>query len=307
MQQLSDATNQDTHFYRGKDLGSRESYHPELAQAIDERGSKWTDETFYHDLFAEAPIACFSVGVDGRIRAANRCALELVGYRAPELIGRAVFDLYADTPEGKTKAQEQFLLFRSGAEICGAELEMRHADGRSVWITLSAKPIRDRTGQVAVSCSVVQELQKNSSSTAARLEQHHAGPSFGSDSESFARGLDRGPKREFLERFVIKSGSTSHFVRMEDIDWVRGAGNYVELHIGKSAYLMRKTMNALQTKLDPRRFLRIHRSVIVNVERIKEIRPWHYGDHRIVLFDGTQLTLKRCHSAKLEQLVGEPV
>jgi len=94
---------------------------------------------------------------------------------------------------------------------------------------------------------------------------------------------------------------------MEDIDWVGAAGNYVELHVGKKSHLMRTTMHTLEARLDPRRFLRIHRSVIINVERIKELRPWHYGDNKIVLFDGTQLTLKHCHSEKLERLVGEPV
>ena len=84
------------------------------------------------------------------------------------------------------------------------------------------------------------------------------------------------------------------------------AGNYVELHIGPKSHLIRKTMNDLEAKLDPHRFLRVLRTAIVNIERIKELRPWHYGDHKIVLFDGTQLTLKRCYGEKLEQLVGEP-
>jgi len=271
------------------------------------KAGEWNNERLYRDLFVEAPIACFSVGVDSRIRAANKQALGLVGYKLSEVLGRPVLDLYADTPAGKIKAQEQFLMFRSGAEIRGAELEMRGADGRSVRIMLSAAPIRDHTGQVTASCSVVQEIQGKSLPAATRLEKDQPGASFENDTERFGLVRDRDLGLEIRKRFLVKSGSTSYFVRIEDIDWVGAAGNYVELHIGKKSHLMRKTMNALESKLDPRRFLRIHRSMIVNVERIKELRPWHYGDHRIVLFDGTQLTLKRCHSEKLEQWVGETI
>lgn len=257
-------------------------------------GAEWTSETFFRDLFAQAPLACFSVGVDGRIRAANRRALDLVGYEAPEIIGRPVLNLYADTPAGKTKAKRYFLLFRSGVEIRGAELEMRRAGGTSIWIRLFANPIRDRTGQVTASCSVVEEIQTS------RL-------SFESDSEGLDLTTDRGSARGPIKRFLIKSNGTCCFVRMDDIDWVSAAGNYVDLHIGNRSHLIRKTMNALEAELDRRRFLRIHRSVIVNIERIKEIRPWRYGDQKVVLVGGTQLTLKRCNTKKLEQLVGEPI
>ncbi len=281
--------------------------HPALRQAVEERGNECNGESFYRDFFAEAPIACFSVGVDGRVRAANRQALDLVGYRLPEVAGQSVLDLYADTSAGWVKAEEQFLRFRAGTEVHGAELEMRRADGTSVWITLSVRPIRERTGQVAASCSVVEEIQKKLRPAPRQLQQDHARVSFGSNGERFVQVNDFRPAQEHVKRLVIKARGNSYFVRVEDIDWVGAAGNYVELHIGPKSHLVRKTMNALEAKLDPHRFLRVHRTAIVNVERIKELRPWHYSDHRIVLFDGTQLTLKRCYSEKLEQLVGEPL
>jgi len=274
---------------------------------VQEKACEGSDQELYRDLFIEAPVACFSVGVDGRIRAANKQALRLTGYRRSEVVGRWVLDLYADTPAGKAKAEEQFLQFRSGAEIRRAELEMRRADGASVWIALSATPIRDRLGQVAASCSVVEEIRKSSLVGVARLQQHHTARLFESEGRSSHLAGDRGTARELTKRFLIKSSGGSYFVRIEDIDWIGAAGNYVELHIGNKSHLMRKTMNALEAKLDARQFLRVHRSAIVNVERIKELRPWHYGDHKIVLFDHTQLTLKRCHVEKLELLVGEPI
>lgn len=301
-------TKRHRHFhFGGKELQSGDLHNTALRQTAERKSRQWKGESFYRDLFAEVPIACFSIGVDRRIRAANRHALRLLGYRLSDIIGRPFLELYADTHEGKAKAEEQFLLFRSGAQIRRAELEMRRVDGTSLWIMLSASPIRDHTGQVAASCSVVEEIRKNSSLTTPPLEQDHEGLLFESGPEKFALIRDLRPGRELQKRFVIKSGGTSYFVRMDDIDWVGGAGNYVELHIGKKSYLMRKTMNALEIKLDSRRFLRIHRSAIVNVERIKELRPWHYGDRKIVLLDGTQLTLKRCYSDKLEQLAGESV
>lgn len=279
--------------------------HPALRRTIQEGSNECNDESFYRDLFAEAPIACFSVGVDGRIRAANRQALDFIGYRLSEVAGQSVLDLYADTSAGRVKAEEQFLQFRSGAEVHGAELEMRRANGTSLWITLSVRPIRERTGQVTASCSVVQEIQKELWPASRQLQQDHAWVSLASNGKRFALVDDFRPAREHVKRLVIKAGGHSYFVKVEDIDWVGAAGNYVELHIGPKSHLIRKTMNTLEAKLDPHRFLRVHRTAIVNVERIKELRPWHYGDHKIVLFDGTQLTLKRCHSEKLEQLVGE--
>ncbi len=110
-------------------------------------------EEQYRDLYEEAPNAYFSVGADSCIRRANRSAVELLGYSLDELIGRPVFNLYADTPNGKTKAQEVFQRFSAGQEIRGEELEMCRADGSNVWISLSVRPIRDTRGRVVLSRS----------------------------------------------------------------------------------------------------------------------------------------------------------
>jgi len=268
--------------------------------------SEWNDEGLYKDIFVEAPFACFSIGIDGRIRAANKQALGLLGYKLSEVLGRPVFDLYADTPAGKPKAEEQFLQFRSGSEVRATELQMRRVDGTSVWIGLSVKPIRDGTGRVTASCSVVEEITRQLSPLdLSQFQQDRDRLLFVSHARRFTPINDFRPSKELLNRFLIKSSGSSYFVKVEEIDWVGAAGNYVELHVGPKSHLMRKTMNTVEAKLDPQRFLRIHRSAIINVERIKELRPRRYGDHKIVLFGGTQLILKRCHTAKLEQMVGE--
>jgi PAS domain S-box-containing protein len=105
-------------------------------------------EQAYRDLYQEAPVAYVSVGTDGRIEKANRRAAELFGYGVGELTGRVVFDLYADTPNGKPKAREVFERFLAGRESMAEELECRAADGRQVWISLSVKPIRGARGQI---------------------------------------------------------------------------------------------------------------------------------------------------------------
>jgi len=115
-------------------------------------------EEQYRDLYEEAPNAYFSVGADGYIKRANRRARELLGYSRDELVGRPVFDLYADTPNGKAKARGVFQRFLAGEEIRDEELEMCRADGSRVWVSLSVRPIRDKEGQVIASRSVVADI-----------------------------------------------------------------------------------------------------------------------------------------------------
>jgi len=115
---------------------------------------------------------------------------------------------------------------------------------------------------------------------------------------------DLKPSSHRLERFVIKSGGRVFFVRAEEIDWIEAAGNYVKLHVGADAHLFRETMNALESQLDPGTFFRIHRSHIVNIERIKELQPWFNGEYVVFLSDGTRLTLSRGYREKLQERIG---
>ena len=108
-----------------------------------------------------------------------------------------------------------------------------------------------------------------------------------------------------LERFVIKAGGRVFFVRSDEIDWIEAAGNYVKLHVGADAHLFRETMNALESQLNPDTFYRIHRSHIVNIERVKELQPWFNGEYVVVLHNGTQLRLSRSYREKLEERLGK--
>ena len=103
-----------------------------------------------------------------------------------------------------------------------------------------------------------------------------------------------------MDRFVIKTGGRVFFVRAEDIDWIEAAGNYVKLHVGNEAHLFRETMNALESRLNADTFYRIHRSHIVNIERVRELQPWFNGEYVVFLKDGTRLTLSRGYREKLQ-------
>jgi two-component system, LytTR family, response regulator len=111
-------------------------------------------------------------------------------------------------------------------------------------------------------------------------------------------------RRQRSERLVVKSGGRIYFVRVDDIDWIEAAGNYVRLHVGKEAHLVREALTALEHRLDTGRFVRIHRSTIVNLERIRELQPAFHGDYVIILHDGTELTLSRSCRDQLEKSLG---
>lgn len=111
-------------------------------------------------------------------------------------------------------------------------------------------------------------------------------------------------RRKALDRIIIKSGGRVFFVRTDEIDWIEAAGNYLRLHVGETMHLLRDTMNGVETKLDTSQFVRIHRSTIVNVERIQELQPWFHGDYVVILRNGTQLTLSRSYRAKFQELFG---
>jgi|HubBroStandDraft_4_1064222.scaffolds.fasta_scaffold225273_2 two-component system LytT family response regulator len=106
-------------------------------------------------------------------------------------------------------------------------------------------------------------------------------------------------RKPCLDRLVIRSGGRVFFLRVDELDWVEAAGNYVRLHAGREEYLYRETMSRLEASLDPEKFARIHRSVIVNVERVKELHPLFRGDYAVILRDGRKLTLSKAYRDRL--------
>jgi two-component system LytT family response regulator len=102
------------------------------------------------------------------------------------------------------------------------------------------------------------------------------------------------------DRIAVRNSGRVVFIKLTDIDWIEAADNYVCLHCGRETHVVRETMNELEARLDPAQFLRVHRSSIVNLDRVRELQPWFRGDYRVVLRDGTQLTLTKNHREKLE-------
>jgi two-component system LytT family response regulator len=110
--------------------------------------------------------------------------------------------------------------------------------------------------------------------------------------------LDR--SRHELDRIAVRASGNVILVRMDDIDWIEAADNYACLHCGAQTHVLRETMSALEARLDAARFIRIHRSAIVNISKIKELQPWFRGDYRVLLQNGAQLTLSRSYREKLQ-------
>jgi two-component system LytT family response regulator len=104
---------------------------------------------------------------------------------------------------------------------------------------------------------------------------------------------DMGARQQTPERIVVKSDGEIVCLKPNEIDWAESAGNYVCLHVGGATHILRETITALESRLGPRQFMRVHRSTLVNVDRIKTLKPSLYGDYSILLRDGTKLTLSR--------------
>jgi two-component system LytT family response regulator len=111
--------------------------------------------------------------------------------------------------------------------------------------------------------------------------------------------------KEPIDRVTIKSSGRIYFLKTEEIDWVEGSGDYLCLHVGNKSHLIRETMGDFYAKLDSKKFLRIHRSTIVNIERIKDIQPLFKGEYIITLTSGIKLKSSRGYCRQLQTLLDE--
>jgi two-component system LytT family response regulator len=128
--------------------------------------------------------------------------------------------------------------------------------------------------------------------------ERRAGGDFGRRLRSALEEWKKASK--FTDRLVIKSGGRVFFLRVGEIDWIGAEGNYLRLHAGREEYLHRETMARMEAALDPQKFARIHRSTIVNLEKVKEMHPLFRGDFTVILRDGQKLTLGRAYRGRLK-------
>ena len=110
---------------------------------------------------------------------------------------------------------------------------------------------------------------------------------------------------KYLERLVIKAGGRIYFLDTNEIDWIEAEGNYVSVHTAKKSHLIRETIGSLESQLDPKKFVRIHRSSIVRIASIRELEPWFHVKYRVNLENCKQLALSRNYRDKLQEALGK--
>jgi len=118
------------------------------------------------------------------------------------------------------------------------------------------------------------------------------------------RDLSAGTGETYVSRFPVKSRGEIYFVRADDVDWIDAEGNYVALHTAGRTHLVRETIKSVEARLDPAKFVRVHRSAIINVDRLKKLQPYFHGEYVVTLNDGTTLTSSRSYSDRLRALAG---
>ena len=129
--------------------------------------------------------------------------------------------------------------------------------------------------------------------------------------ERFRKALARATKRGLLsllderpiDRLVIRTRGKVSFLKPTEIDWIEADGKHAVLHVGRDTHVIRHTLTRLEQRLAPHGFVRVHRSAIVNVDRIKELEPWFHGEYVVILKDGTKLTSSAAHSQALHRIV----
>jgi two-component system LytT family response regulator len=135
----------------------------------------------------------------------------------------------------------------------------------------------------------------------ARLEAHST------DKRMLALLKDLQVSTPYLNRFVVRKGGRMLLLDAGQVDWIQAADNYAVLHEGPATHLIRDTMNCLAEELDPEKFVRIHRSTIVQIDRIHELLPAFHGDFVVVLHDGTRLNMSRGYRQQVEALLRRPL
>jgi two-component system, LytTR family, response regulator len=136
----------------------------------------------------------------------------------------------------------------------------------------------------------------------ARLDERDR-RAFGQRLIELTAATSTGPR--YWDRLVVKAGGTTRFVRAAEIDWIEGAGVYATLHLGRTSFLYRAALSELAERLDPRRFIRIHRSAIVNLESVVQLEPLSHGEFEVVLKNGARSRISRTFRAQLEARLGQ--
>jgi len=142
--------------------------------------------------------------------------------------------------------------------------------------------------------------------TLARVEDlldHRNGEGLPPELRDFLRNLVSVPPSTAPIRFPVRANGEIYFIKADDVDWIDAEGNYVALHAGGRRHLVRETIKSLEARLDPAKFVRVHRSAIINLDRLRKLQPYFHGEYVITLQDGTTLTSSRTYSDRLRALL----
>lgn len=137
-----------------------------------------------------------------------------------------------------------------------------------------------------------------------RARKHARRPDGGRELNQILSLLqDLGTRNRYPDRIPIRRSDRTILQPVADIDWIEAEGKHMKIHVGEEAFAIREAMTRLERQLDPRRFLRVSRSAIVNVDRIREIQPWFHGDHVVVLVNGDQVPTTRTYRSTVQRLL----
>jgi two-component system LytT family response regulator len=170
------------------------------------------------------------------------------------------------------------------------------------------KPFSDERFAEALRCAKEQVRQRRIGEVGhhlAQLVRTEAGPAE-ADASPTAQAAVAGQTADarYVDRVTVRTAKGTLLLRTDDIDWIQADDYYARLHVGGRSYLLRETMRHLEERLDPRRFVRVHRSAIVNIDRVQTLQPYFRGAHVLTLKDGTQVTMSRSRRAGFEKIVG---
>lgn len=221
-------------------------------------------------------------------------AVQLIRSQSPHLLfldiqmpGMDGFEVLREIPE----EQRPFTIFVTGYDKYAIPAFEAHA------LDYLLKPFSDERFEAALQ----------------QARRHIQAHTVGELGRRFARLLESQPpagaaaRGERLERIVIKSSGRVIFLDVADIDWIEAAGVYVHLNVGSKSYLYRATLGQLQERLDPKLFVRIHRSAMINTDRIIELQARTHGDYAVILKNGTELSMSRGYRSQLEGWLRQPL
>jgi two-component system, LytTR family, response regulator len=230
------------------------------------------------------------------------------------LQGRPGYELVAECPDGEAAVS---VLEAERPELVFLDVEMPGLDGFSVLETLGeAAPehvvFATAYDHYAVRAFEVRALdyllkpfdRKRFEETLERIERRREAPAASSERALIQDLLgELRAHRGYATRLAVRTGQKITFVPTAEIQWIEADGNYARVHVGPRDYLLRETMKGVEGRLDPRRFVRIHRSAIVNVEHIVSVEPYFHGEYIVIMGGGKRLTASRTHAASFRDLL----